>query len=182
MRGLRLRPLAAGLGLALGLLLGAGCEPPEGGGVTEPEPEAPRRAPDFTLPDLEGQEVTLSALRGRPVVVDFWATWCAPCVHQIPVLNAFQQAHPEVAVLGVAVDVDGREVVAPFAEEHGIAYRVLLGDERLARRYGAFGFPTLYLIDREGAVAAAHAGVVQREELEAALAGLEEPGGGGDGS
>jgi len=165
------RRLAAAL-----LLSGAaalGCEPPEGGGVArDPEPDAPLGAPDFTLVDLEGEQVTLSALRGGPVVLDFWATWCPPCIRQIPVLNAFQEAHPEVPVLGVAVDVDGREVVAPFAAEHGIEYRVLLGDERLARRYGAFGFPTLFVVGPEGSVAASHAGVVTQEELEEALEGL----------
>jgi thiol-disulfide isomerase/thioredoxin len=167
-----MRTSARGLVGALLLLAAWGCGPPEGG-VTEPQPDAPDRAPGFTLPDLDGGEVSLASLRGRPVVIDFWATWCAPCVHQIPVLNAFQEAHPEVPVLGIAVDVDGREVVAPFAEEHGIAYRVLLGDDALARRYGAFGFPTLFLLDRDGAVAAAHAGVVSREELEEALAALD---------
>lgn len=167
----RLRP-AARAALAVLLLAVAACGPPEGGGVGEPEPEAPAEAPDFRLPDLRGQEVALSGLRGQPVVIDFWATWCPPCVHQIPVLNAFQEAHPEVPVLGVSVDVDGREVVGPFAEEHGIAYRVLLGDEGLARRYGAFGFPSLFVVDPEGTIAASHVGVITLEELEAALADL----------
>lgn len=156
--------------LALALAAVA-CEPPETG-VGEPEPDAPAQAPDFTLPDLEGASVSLSDLRGRPVVIDFWATWCPPCVHQIPVLNAFQEAHPDIPVLGIAVDVDGRKVVAPFAEEHGIAYRVLIGDEDLARRYGAFGFPSLYVVDAEGRIALSHVGVIRRDELEAALAEL----------
>lgn len=160
--------------LLLGLAMGAlACEPPEGGGVArDPEPEAPAEAPDFALPDLEGEQARLSSLRGQPVVLDFWATWCPPCVRQIPVLNAFQEAHPEVAVLGVAVDVDGRSVVAPFAAKHGIEYRVVLGDERLARRYGAFGFPTLFVVDPEGRIVTSHAGVVTREELEEALEGI----------
>jgi thiol-disulfide isomerase/thioredoxin len=144
----------------------AACRVEPDAGVVELPP-----APAFHLPALDGGEVALSELRGRPVVVDFWATWCPPCIRQIPVLNAFHEAHgAEVEVLGIAVDVQGRTVVAPFAKEHDIRYRVLLGDESLAQRYGAFGFPTLFFIDSEGRVDSVHTGVATVEELEAALA------------
>jgi thiol-disulfide isomerase/thioredoxin len=128
------------------------------------------RAPEFTLPDLLGNENSLADHRGRPVIIDFWATWCAPCVQQIPVLNAFQAAHyGEVSVLGIAVDSQGIEVVSPFATEHDIQYPVLLGDESLAQEYGAFGFPSLYVIAPDGTIAANHVGVISEEELEEAL-------------
>jgi peroxiredoxin len=128
------------------------------------------RAPEFTLRDLLGKEVSLADHRGRPVVVDFWATWCAPCAQQIPVLNAFQADHyGEVTVLGIALDARGIEVVAPFATEHDIQYQVLLGDESLAQDYGAFGFPSLYVIAPDGTIAANHVGVITQEELEEAL-------------
>lgn len=164
------------LALALAVAAAFACDPPEGGGVSEPRPEGKGKAPEFILPDLGGQEVSLDSLRGGPVVIDFWATWCAPCVHQIPVLNQFQEQHPQIPVLGVSVDVDGRKVVPPFAEEHQIGYRVLLGDEALARRYGAMGFPSLYVIDSEGSIAEAHVGVVTLEELEAAVEALDGAG------
>jgi len=135
------------------------------------------RAPEFTLRDLRGDEVSLGDYLGRPVIIDFWATWCAPCVQQIPVLNAFQAAHyGEVAVLGIAVDAQGVEVVAPFALEHDIQYPVLVGDESLAQQYGAFGFPSLYVVAPDGTIVANHVGVITEEELEEALLGASKRG------
>jgi thiol-disulfide isomerase/thioredoxin len=129
-------------------------------------------APPFALPDLAGREVALADFAGRTVVIDFWATWCEPCVHQIPVLNAFhrEHAHDGVVVLGIAVDAQGREAVAPFAKEHAIEYPVLLGSERLARDYGVPGFPALAVVDAAGRFQSLHLGVVDPEELEQAVA------------
>jgi thiol-disulfide isomerase/thioredoxin len=163
-RALRGQPLprrrrAAGALLALAV---AGCL------AEERAPAGP--APPFALPDLDGREVTLAEHAGRVVVVDFWATWCEPCKHQIPVLNRFQREHPDVAVLGVAVDAGGREAVAPFAEEHDIQYPVLLGSESLARDYGVPGFPALVVVDAAGLLDSLHLGVITPEELEEAVA------------
>jgi len=138
-----------------------------------PSSAAEITAPDFTLLDLDGQSMGLASLRGRPVVIDFWATWCAPCVHQIPVLNSVHARYGDrVVVLGIAVDVAGAKAVAPFAADHDIRYRVLLGDESLAQRYGAPGFPSLYVIGPGGGIQAAHVGVASEEELDAVLDGL----------
>lgn len=127
-------------------------------------------APEWTLEDLNGETVSLASLRGRPVVIDFWATWCAPCEFQIPVLNQIHERYRGRAeVVGIAVDVGGREVVAPYAADHQIAYRVLLGDEELARRYGALGFPSLFVIRPDGGIDSSHVGLVEPGELEAAI-------------
>jgi thiol-disulfide isomerase/thioredoxin len=153
------------LGLAL-LALALGCRVPE----PEDSIQDGVRAPDFELEDLAGERVSLESLRGRPVVLDFWATWCTPCLFQIPVLNAFQSAQGDrVQVVGVAVDADGREVVAPFAREHDIQYRVLLGGTDLAQRFGAPGFPTLFVLTPEGVIASAHVGVIDEAALEEAV-------------
>jgi thiol-disulfide isomerase/thioredoxin len=157
------RPAAA---LALAALLAVGCRVERG---VEARP-----APDFALPDLAGATVTLEALRGKPAVIDFWATWCAPCEFQIPVLNAFHERHAgRATVVGVAVDAGGREVVAPYADERGIRYRVLLGDEALAQRFGAIGFPTLFVLRADGTIDSTHMGLVDPDELEAAVEAAE---------
>lgn len=161
---MRRRPGLAAAALLLGLLACRVERPPDG---SEAAGEA---APDFTLEALDGSMVSLASLRGKPVVLDFWATWCSPCVFQIPILNAFHERNGDrVEVLGVAIDVDGREVVAPFADEHDIGYRVLLGDTALAQSYQAMGFPTLYVIDEEGVIRSAHIGVLDGEDLVASV-------------
>ena len=160
------------LALALAIAsLGLGCEPLESvPDVNKTHPSEP--APGFTLERLGGGEVALESLRGKPVIVDFWATWCGPCEESIPVLVAFHAKYAgRVHVLGVSVDWE-REAVAPFARDHGMTYPVLFGDESLAVDYGAPGFPALFVVDAEGRIAEAHVGVTTLPELEAAVAPL----------
>ncbi len=138
------------------------------------EIDAGRSAPAFSLPDLSGQIVSLSDFKGQTVVIDFWATWCPPCVFQVPILNEIQQTYRDrsVVVLGISVDTEGREVVQAFAAEHGVEYRILLGDEALAREYGAPGFPTLVIVHPDGSLdpGPPHVGLVEQEDLERQLA------------
>ena len=141
--------------------------------------ENPRRqAPEFALETLDGETLRLSDLRGKIVVVDFWATWCAPCEFQVPALNDFWETHEaagDVEVLGVSVDFEGPEVVAEWVEEKGVKYKVLLGGEDVARRFGAYGFPTLYVVAPDGFVASEHVGLIDMDDLEAAIARQREP-------
>jgi peroxiredoxin len=126
-------------------------------------------APGFVLPDLTGRRVDLADYRGKTVVIDFWATWCPPCVFQVPELNAFWRAHRDserVAVLGVAVDAEGASVVGPWVEEQGVEYPILIGDESLARAFGALGFPTLVIVTPDGQIESSHVGLIEAAELE----------------
>ncbi len=128
-----------------------------------------RPAPDFTLPDVHGTEFSLSDYRGKTIVIDFWATWCLPCLYQIPVLNelwARRRDNGDVAVIGVAVDVEGAEVVAPWIDAQGVEYQILIGDEGLAREFGVMGFPTIAIVNPDGDIERLHAGIIDVEDLE----------------
>ena len=146
-----------------------GCMP-ETGGARGGGSQDVELAPDFSLLDLSGNTVTLSEHRGKTVIVDFWATWCAPCVFQIPELNMLWEAHRDrgdLVVLGISIDFEGAEVVGPWIAEKKISYPILLGDDQLAQKYGAPGFPTLFVIRPDGSVNSMHVGLIERDELEA---------------
>jgi thiol-disulfide isomerase/thioredoxin len=172
------RRRAAALALA-GLVgcLGPGCSAERDAGSSQAGEEAAADpAPDFTLERIGGDPVTLSALRGKTVIIDFWATWCPPCEFQVPELNAFYKDHlatGQVAVLGVSVDTEGPDVVQAWIEEKGVEYPILLGGEQLARRFGAMGFPTLAVVDPDGNIASRHVGLIERDTLEAEVAEVQ---------
>ena len=151
-------------------LLALGCSPEGEGSESQVAREA---APEFSLATLEGESVSLSSLRGKTVIIDFWATWCPPCEFQVPELNAFWADHSgdgDIAVFGISVDEGGPEVVRPWVEEKGVRYPILMGDDGLARRFGAMGFPTLVIIAPDGTIDSRHVGLVERESLEEAVA------------
>jgi thiol-disulfide isomerase/thioredoxin len=163
-----------------------GCGAQEGGdagaSASETAAEKPKRpAPNFELKGVDGSPISLADHRGKPIVVDFWATWCVPCIYQVPELNAFWESHREagdVAVIGVAVDVEGASVVGPWIEEKGVEYLIALGDEGLAREFGVMGFPTLAIITPDGNIESLHVGLIEVDELErlvAPLLGASEP-------
>jgi peroxiredoxin len=138
-----------------------------------------RAAPDFTLPDLQGKPIRLSDFRGKAVIIDFWATWCPPCVFQVPELNKLAAAHREkgdVVVIGVSVDVDGPAVVAPWVEEHAVWYTIVCGDEELAAEFEVFGFPTMVIVGPEGEIDSLHVGLIEYDTLEDLVAGLTSAG------
>jgi thiol-disulfide isomerase/thioredoxin len=137
-------------------------------------------APAFSLPILDAEgEVSLESLRGKIVVIDFWATWCTPCEFQVPELNAFHEAtrsDPGVALFGISIDTEGPDVVAKWTTEKGVRYPILLADDDLAMEYGAQGFPTVVIIRADGTIDSRHAGLIQQVELEEIVDALREAG------
>jgi cytochrome c biogenesis protein CcmG, thiol:disulfide interchange protein DsbE len=117
--------------------------------------EVGEAAPDFTLPGLGQSPFALANYRQQVVVLNFWATWCPPCVEETPSLEKFAaQTQPlGVTVIGVSVDQD-RAALEKFVSDYHLSYPVALDPQRmLAARYGTFQFPETYIIDRNGRVA-----------------------------
>lgn len=133
-------------------------------------PKIGQPAPDFTLVDATGSPVKLSSLKGKVVLLDFWATWCTGCKKEIPWFAEFQKTYGAkgLAVVGVSLDEGGWNVVKPFLAEHDVPYRMLLGNDATAQRYGITSMPDTFLIDRQGRMAAAYiAGLVDKNDVEA---------------
>jgi peroxiredoxin len=125
------------------------------GGLLALARRGPMLAPDFALPDLAGRTVRLSGLRGKVVVLNLWATWCPPCVEEMPSMERLYGAlrDADFALLAVSQDEDGKRVVAPFVERTRLSFPVLLDPERqVGDRYGVSGYPETFVIDRNGLV------------------------------
>jgi thiol-disulfide isomerase/thioredoxin len=118
-------------------------------------------APDFSLKDLDDKQVSLTSLRGKVVILDFWATWCGPCKMSMPLLDKFytDSKPKDVVVYGVNVwERGGTDKVKPFLTERGVHFPVLYGTNDIASAYGVRGIPTLVVIDKEGKIAYRHIG------------------------
>lgn len=126
-------------------------------------------APDFALQDASGRTVSLKDYRGKVVLLDFWATWCHGCKQEIPWFSEFEKTYggKGLAVVGVSLDEGGWGVLKPFLDETKPPYRMVLGDESTARRYGIETMPDTFLIDRRGKLAAAYkSGLVDKDDVE----------------
>lgn len=120
----------------------------------ERPPAAGEPAPAFDLALLTGGRVTLASQAGKLLLLDFWATWCPPCVREVPELNAMHARYADdgVSVLAVAIDPTEHDRVGPWAREHGVQYPIALGTLELAQEYGAFQFPYHLLIGPDGRI------------------------------
>jgi len=123
---------------------------------------------DFSLTDATGANASLSGLRGKVVLLDFWATWCAGCKEEMPWFIEFQKKYERqgLASVGVALDDEGWEKVRPYLRDHPVNYPIVVADAAFAAKYGITGLPTTLLIDRRGHVAEVHVGKVEKELFE----------------
>ena len=117
-------------------------------------------APDFTLPNLSGGQLTLSSYRGKMVLLDFWATWCDPCREEIPRLVELQNKYGNrgLQIIGISMD-DGPEPVREFYQRFRMNYPVAMGNATIGTAYGGvLGLPIAFLIGRDGSIQARHIG------------------------
>ena len=137
--------------------------------------------PVVTFKDLQGKDVTLDSLKGKVVLVNFWATWCDPCRAEIPDLIEFQNKYSAkgFTVLGIAMDEEGKSVVAPFVQKEKfdvngtptlMSYPILIGNDAAGEKFGGLlGFPTSVLISRDGKQVQRITGIISKEEISKAI-------------
>lgn len=126
--------------------------------------------PDFTLTSLDGQKVSKASLKGEPVVLNFWASWCTNCRAEIPELKQVAAGNGVKArVIGIALDETGAETVKPFVESQGINYQVLIGDQETFQQFNGVAIPYTLVLDGSQRIVKIYRGHADREELEAAL-------------
>lgn len=136
-------------------------------------------APDFTLQSLDGKSVRLSDFRGKAVVLNFWATWCAPCKIEMPWFVELQKQYgPDgLQFLGVAMDDASAKDIADFASSMGVNYPILIGKEAVGDVYGGVQFlPETFFIDRDGKVLDRIFGLRGRGEIEDDIKKILGPG------
>lgn len=149
---------------------------PAPGGTASAESQGPelnlrgKAAPGFALTTLDGKKVSLADYKGRPVLVNFWATWCAPCKLEMP---WFEQFHAQYAgqgfeILGIAEDDAGKDEIAKAAKKLGVTYPILLTDGKVAPKYGGIDYlPMSFYVGRDGVVVEETAGLGSKDQIEA---------------
>ena len=148
-------------------------------GTSRAEPAAPAAAPAWSLKDPDGKTVSSDGFKGKVVVLDFWATWCAPCKAEIPGYIALQgkYAADGLVIVGVSMDQDGALVVKKFMANMGVNYTVVLGsDSNIASDYGDISvIPTTFIIGRDGRILDKKVGEMPTDEFEKRILAVLRP-------
>jgi thiol-disulfide isomerase/thioredoxin len=132
-------------------------------------------APEFELKDLDGKEFKSSQLRGSLIVLDLWATWCEPCIEEVPMFNRLHEKYAArgVQVIAIGVQSGTAQDIQRHVSRLGIRYLVLAGDDKVAGQYVTVGFPTTYLIGLDGTIVKRYIGTVFENGQEGKEADLE---------
>jgi peroxiredoxin len=175
-----------GGGLLIGLLMGAvvfvgmprfnasATTPLPSDGTPAPMTGAP--APDFTLTNINGTEVSLKDLKGNPVLINYWATWCVPCKDEMPAIEAAYQEHKDTGLTVLAVDADeGLNEVINFINTMDISFEVLMDPGSTVNElYRVRAYPTSFFVGRDGTIKAMQIGVMNEAQLAEHLAKILE--------
>lgn len=181
------------LAFALALFVLAGCSSDEPDASSAPKArvpaqtggqttalEEPQRVPDLTLTTTDGNEIALTERHGEVLLLNFWATWCAPCRKEIPDLIELQEEFGDdgLTVVGIAMDKEGEEVVQPYAEEQQINYPIVLDtDASISQQFDeVYGLPTTIVVGPDGNIHYRILGLFPTEEMRPKLAELLKQG------
>ena len=120
--------------------------------------------PGFSLPALDGSEVDSASLAGKMVVLNFWATWCQPCLREIPELQQLA-TDDRLEVVGIALDQEGAGVVQPFVQKHGMRYKILLGNQEIFQSMGGIAIPYTLILDPSLRIVNLYRGPATRDKI-----------------
>jgi peroxiredoxin len=130
--------------------------------------ESLKSAPDFRLPDLNDQQASSADLKGSVIVLDFWGTWCEPCIAEIPTFNKLHEKYRSrgLKMIGITVQSGWAEDIKPYVDKYKIKYPVLVGNDDIVEQYEVIAFPTTYLIGKDFKVYKKYTGALPDKEAE----------------
>jgi thiol-disulfide isomerase/thioredoxin len=137
--------------------------------ATTAAPLAVERLPDFSLANLDGEQQSIQSWAGKPMLINFWATWCGPCLREIPMLKELQAARPDLQVVGIAIDKP--DLVAKFAADNAFNYPILIGQNEAwaaasAMGVNIFALPFTIFTAGDGSILGVHTGELHAEHLD----------------
>ena len=137
-------------------------------GVTLRFVDTPASVGSLTMQTIDGEFLEMSDLRGKVVLVNFWATWCGPCREEIPYLASLTERYPEhLVVIGVSEDAGGVDMVEAFADQYGVNYPIVMSTPEIKRAFpGVFALPTSFVVDPDGQMVQTHVGLISPIILE----------------